>query len=171
MSVPAMMNGFRKAELETKRNYLVALSGILQWLPYSAFESEVSTIAPLLLQTLDIQGEHDIKMGAIDKINTILRESPSLIEEHAGSVITRLLSLSNLRSKDPAPPAVRAKALRCLSMIPGSIRLEVALPFQKQVTKKLIDALDDDRRAVRGEAVSCRTAWINLDSNEEGEDE
>jgi DNA repair/transcription protein MET18/MMS19 len=171
MSVPAIADGFRKAALDSKTNYLVALSGILQWLPYSAFESEASSIAPLLLQTLDIQGEHDMKLGAIDKITTIMRESPDIIEGHAGSVIARLLNLLSSTAQDPAPPAVRAKALRCLSQLPSTLRLEIALPFQKQVVKKLIDSLDDDRRGVRGEAVSCRSKWINLDNNDENEDE
>jgi DNA repair/transcription protein MET18/MMS19 len=168
--VPAIIDGFRKASSETRPNYLIALSGILQWLDYSAFESEVSSITPLLLQTLDIPGEHDIKTGTIDKINEILNLNPDIVEEHASSVITRLLNLANPKGKHAAPAAVRAKALQCLSLLADKMKMEVAIPFQKQVIKRLLDCLNDGRRGVRAEAVKCRTKWIDLDDVGEDED-
>jgi DNA repair/transcription protein MET18/MMS19 len=164
LAVPAIIDGYRSVSSDVKKNYLVALSGILQWLPYSAFEAEVSSITPLLLQTLDISGEYEIKLGTIDKIIAILQENPRVVEEHVASVITRLLNLSNPKLQQN-PPAVRAKSLQCLSMLAFKLRLEIVLPFQKQVVKKLIDSLDDNRRAVRAEAVKCRTKWVNLDDD------
>jgi DNA repair/transcription protein MET18/MMS19 len=158
--VPGITKGFRGAKPELKKNYLIALSGILRWLSYTALEPQVSSLSPLLLQTLDIEGEEDIKAGTIDTLNSILIENAKVLEEHAGSIITRLLNISSVNS---VSPKIRAKALHSLAFIPAQLRMEVILPYRKQVVKKLTAALDDKRRIVRAEAVRCRSKWIELD--------
>ncbi|KAF2397570.1 MMS19 nucleotide excision repair protein-like protein [Trichodelitschia bisporula] len=158
--VPAFNEGFRNADPAAKTNYLVALSGILRWLPYSFWEQDIQALSPLLLQTLDIAGEEDVKAGTIDTLATILAENPKAVEEHAGSLISRLLNNSSSKSN---PPKVRAKALHCLSLIPTQVRRELVVPFRKQVVKRLTEALDDGKRVVRVEAVKCRSKWTNLD--------
>jgi DNA repair/transcription protein MET18/MMS19 len=160
MLVPDIVQSIRTAQFNQKRNYLIALSGILRWLPFAVIEPEVSSLGPLLLQTLDIEGEDDIKMGAIDMLTLILNEKGLVLEEHAGSIITRLL---NMASQPKNPPRVRAKALQCLSLLPTKLRTELVIPYRKEVIKRLTSALDDRRRAVRAEAVRSRTKWIELD--------
>jgi DNA repair/transcription protein MET18/MMS19 len=64
---------------------------------------------------------------------------------------------------------VRAKALRCLTLAVVQLRRELVIPFRKQVIKRLTAPLDDKKRAVRLEAVRCRTKWIELD--EAGDDD
>jgi DNA repair/transcription protein MET18/MMS19 len=160
MLVPDIIQAVRTTGVEEKKNYLIALSGILRWLPFAVIDSEVLALTALLLQTLDIDGEDDIKVGAIDMLTLILQERSQVLEEHFSSVITRLLSIT---SSYQNPPRVREKALQCLTLLPIKLRTEVVIPYRKQVIKKLTVAVDDRRRAVRAEAVRCRTKWIEMD--------
>jgi DNA repair/transcription protein MET18/MMS19 len=169
--LPNILSGFKSAETESKKNYLIALSGMLRWIPYSVLEPQLSSLIPLLLQTLDITGEEDVKTGTVDTLSAVLLQSPKDIEEHAGSLISRLLNNSTSKSN---PAQVRAKTLQCLALAPVALRTELVIPFRKQVVKKLTTALDDGRRAVRVEAVKCRAKWIELDEagdGDEGEDD
>jgi DNA repair/transcription protein MET18/MMS19 len=169
--VPNILSGFKSAGVETKKNYLIALSGMLRWIPYSVLEPQLSSLILLLLQTLDITGEEDVKSGTVDTLSSVLRQSPKDIEEHTSSLITRLLNNSTTKNN---PPKVRAKSLQCLTLVPVALRTELVIPFRKQVVKRLTPALDDSRRAVRQEAVRCRAKWIELDEagdGDEGEDD
>ncbi|KAF2099568.1 ARM repeat-containing protein [Rhizodiscina lignyota] len=157
---------FPSASSAVKRNYLIALSGILRYLPYTVIEPQLSPLTPLLLQMLDLSGETDVKAAAIDILITVLVQQPEPLEEHASSVISRLL---NATTADSNPPNVRSRALHCLALVPKKLKTEVVIPFRRQVVKRLTEALDDRKRAVRIEAVKCRSQWIELD--EAGDDE
>lgn len=186
--VPAIASSFKTADASTKTNYLIGLSGILRWVPYAVIEPELSQLTPLLLQCLDLQqaqapiGQQqqfdDVKRATIDTLIAILSHEPKALEEHAASLVTRLL---NTASAAPAKnkvatsptansPAVRAVALKCLSLVPERLRGEIVLPFKRQVVKKLTAALDDSKRAVRLEAVKCRGAWLGMDEVDEDDD-
>jgi DNA repair/transcription protein MET18/MMS19 len=166
--VPNILSGFKSADAGAKKNYLIALSGMLRWIPYAVLEPQLSSLTPLLLQTLDITGEEDVKTGTIDTLSSILKQTPKNVEEHASSLISRLLNNSLAKSN---PPSVRAKALECLTLAPAAIRTELVIPLRKQVVKRLSAALDDSRRAVRLEAVRCRKKWIQLDDAGDGDEE
>jgi DNA repair/transcription protein MET18/MMS19 len=164
---PEIVTGFRTADVGVKKNYLVALSGTMRWLPYAVLEPEISSLAPLLLQTLDIQGEDETKAGTINEITEILVKNGNALEEHASSLITRLLTMSS-----PGNSAnLRAKALQCLALVASQLRTEIVVPFRKSVVQRLTAALDDKKRAVRAEAVKCRRRWIELDTADDDEDE
>jgi DNA repair/transcription protein MET18/MMS19 len=164
--VPDITNGFRLADASTKKNYLIALAGIIRWLPYAVLEPQLAALTTLLLQTLDVAGEEDVKAGTIDTLTTILAENPKIVEEHASSLISRLLTCSSSKSNSAI---VRVKALQCLALTVSQLKTELVIPFRKQVIKKLTIPLDDKKRAVRLEAVKCRTKWIELD--EAGDDD
>jgi DNA repair/transcription protein MET18/MMS19 len=166
--VPNILSGFKSAESMSKRNYLIALSGMLRWLPYEVLEPQLPSLTSLLLQTLDLSGEEDVKTGTIDTLADVLRKKPTAIEEHTSSLITRLLNNSSAKSN---PSTVRAKALQCLTLAPTAMRTELVIPFRKQVVKRLTAALDDSRRTVRLEAVRCRAKWIELDEAGDDDDE
>jgi DNA repair/transcription protein MET18/MMS19 len=166
--VPNILSGFKSAVVDTKKNYLIALSGMLRWIPYTVLEPQLLSLTPLLLQTLDITGEEEVKTGTIDTLSSILRQTPKDIEEHASSLISRLLNNSLAKSN---PPTVRAKALECLTLAPAALRTELVIPLRKQVVKRLSAALDDSRRAVRQEAVRCRKKWIQLDDAGDGDED
>lgn len=179
--VPNITESFRSASPETKSNYLIALSGIIRWLPFSIVVEEVTQLVLLLLQSLDLRKEDLVKEAAIGTLTSIIQERPKTIEEHAGSLISRLLDNSMPKSartstaqgaaaeSTPTPPSVRATALRCLMLVPQAFRTEVVLPYRRQVVKKLTAALDDRKREVRSAAVRCRSTWLSVD--EVGDDE
>jgi DNA repair/transcription protein MET18/MMS19 len=164
---PDIAKGCKEVDAALKGNYLVALAGIIRWLPYSVLEPQLQTLAPLLLQALDIQGEQDVKAGTIDTISEILRHKAEAIDEHTSSLISRLLNCAVTKSNSPT---VRAKALQCLLLVSGKVRTELVIPFRKGVVKRLIFACDDPKRGVRGEAVRCRTKWIEMDEAGDEED-
>lgn len=165
--VPAISTGHRAAEQNVKGNYLVALAGIIRWVPYSVVEPELASLVPLLLQTLDLDGEEEVKAGTINTMISILASNPSAMEEHISSLITRLLNLS---AGTKTSANVRGQALKCLNLMAGAIRKDRVLPFRKQVVKRLVAALDDQRRAVRSDAVKCRAKWLELDAPDDEED-
>lgn len=167
--VPNITSAFRDATPETKPNYLIALSGVLLWMPFEIVMEEVAQLVPLLLQSLDLKGEDLVKEAAIGTLTSALIEKPTLIEEHAGSLISRLLTNSVVNKQAGTPPKVRAAALRCLTMVPEKLKLDVVLPYRRQVCKKLTAALDDGKREVRSAAVKCRARWLEVD--EAGDDD
>lgn len=170
MLVPNLTESFREASPDTKTNYLIALSGILRWMPFEVVVEEVGQLTLPLLQSLDLKGEDLVKEAAIATLNSVLKERPSAVEEHAGSLISRLLDNSTLANRKNGttagavpPPRVRAAALRCLELLPAQLKTEVVLPYRRQVVKKLTAALDDGKREVRSTAVKCRSAWLDVD--------
>ena len=168
-AVPNLTEAVRTAEATKKPNYLIALSGILRWLPYSVIEPSLSSLIPPLLQTLDLDeaAEQEVKASSLTIFESVLMHNQSTISEHTASLITRLVNCT------PAPTnaaTVRAKALQCLALAPKQLKPEKVVPYRRQVVKRLQACLDDGKRNVRSEAVKCRTAWLGLDEGNEDEE-
>ena len=181
LSLPSLAATFRAADTtaEGKTNVLVALSGLLYYIPYDLIRAELGTLVPLLLQSLVVD-DADVKARTIAVVEKIVLENTKVVEEHASSLVSRLLnvavatpSTSTGASKAGAmttgtggnavaPPKARAAALACLTACVGACRTEVLLPMKAQVGRRLMGALDDPRRAVRAEAVRARRAWAAL---------
>lgn len=167
--VPSIVEAVRSADPATKPNYLIALSGILRWLPYSMLEPSLSTLIAPLLQTLDLNetSDHDVEASALTIFESVLMHDPDLVSEHAASLITRLLKCTS----GPGHSAiVRAKSLQCLAHVPKQLKREVVVPYRRQVVMKLMACLDDPKRDVRAEGVRCRTAWLGLDDGDDDEE-
>ncbi|KAF2009874.1 hypothetical protein BU24DRAFT_400382 [Aaosphaeria arxii CBS 175.79] len=172
--VPSITQAFKDATPDTKPNYLIALSGILRWMPFEIVVEEVAQLVLPLLQSLDLKGEDLVKEAAIATLTSILKERPNTLEQHTGSLINRLLDNSTISGKrigatPTTPPRVRAAALRGLESLPTQFRVDIVLPYRRQVVKKLTAALDDSKREVRYAAVKCRNAWLLVD--EVGDDD
>ncbi|KAF2636191.1 ARM repeat-containing protein [Massarina eburnea CBS 473.64] len=167
--VPNITQAFREATPNNKSNYLIALSGVLKWMPFDIVMEEVDHLVLPLLQSLDLKGEDLVKEAAISTLISTLEEKPQVIEEHAGSIISRLLANSIRNKEAGAPPRVRAAALKCLMLVPEKLKLESVLPYRRQVCKNLTAALDDPKREVRYAAVKCRSRWLEVD--EVGDDD
>jgi len=162
--VPRLASDFRAAESRFKANYLIALSGILAYVPTSVLLPEIDTLLPLLLRSLDLP-EADIKAATIDTLTTIIVENSSAAEPHTNSLVTRLLTAAGDRKTSPSK--TRQAALRCLRMFPGKIEESTLLPFRSKVTWGLGNsALDDPKREVRREAIDCRAKWLAMDEPE-----
>jgi DNA repair/transcription protein MET18/MMS19 len=168
-TVPTISSSSKSADPTIKPNYLVALSGILRWLPHTIIEGSLPTLILLLLQSLDLDGKpyQDVKSATLVSLETIMTNNATALFEHASSVITRLLACT---SAPDNTPQVRRAALRCLTLLPKQFKTEAVVPYKRQVVKRLMVCLDDGKRAVRTEAVRCRTAWLGLDQEESDEE-
>ncbi|PSN63020.1 ARM repeat-containing protein [Corynespora cassiicola Philippines] len=169
--VPNITSSFREASPENKPNYLIALSGILHWMPFDIVVEEIGQLVTLLLQSLDLKGEDTVKEAAIGTLSFILKERPETVKEHVGSLITRLIANATVGAGTAGSPvvSVRVAALKCLALVPAQFPQETVLPYRRQVVKKLTAALDDKKREVRASAVRCRATWLDVD--EVGDDD
>ena len=158
--VPIFAQEFRTAEPATKANYLIALSGILKHVPSVVVMSEIDAILPLLLQSLDLE-DSDVRAATIQTLIIVSQENPQAVEAHIGSLVSRLLKCVTFPEIKSAN--VRHNSLGCLQMFPGRIKDSTLLPYKNQVTKGLLNVLDDPKRHVRKEAVECRAAWFKMD--------
>ncbi|KAF2847670.1 MMS19 nucleotide excision repair protein-like protein [Plenodomus tracheiphilus IPT5] len=172
--VPSIVAAFKQADPTTKGNYLVALSGALMWMPFEIIVEDVGQLVTLLLQSLDLQGSDTVhvKEAAIGTLTSTLQEKPKVLEEHAGSLIARLLANCTLvgtkgEGRLP-PPGVRTASLKCLRLLAEKFGEDVLGRYRREVVKRLVGALDDGKRGVRGEAVKCRARW--LDGGEEDDE-
>ncbi|KAF2109339.1 RNAPII transcription regulator C-terminal-domain-containing protein [Lophiotrema nucula] len=177
--VPSIAESHRSASLDARPNYLIALSGVLKWLPFDIIVEEVGQLIPLLLQSLDLKGEDLVKEAAISTFISILQERPKLAEEHAGSLVNRLIDNSTpSSSKHPiqvgaatgsisTPPRVRSTAIKCLALVPEKLKREVVLKYRRHVVTKLSVALDDPKREVRSAAVKCRRIWLDFENDDD----
>lgn len=162
--VPPIVAEVRSSDQATRPNLLIALSGILRWLPYSVLQPSLHTLVAPLLQTLDLTDvSPEIKLSALTIFESVLMHDPSDVSEHTSSLISRLTACTSGQEKDAK---VRAKALQCLAIMPKQLKREVVIPHRRQVVKQLIHCLDDGRRTVRTEAVRCRTNWLGLEEME-----
>ncbi len=183
--VPKIAKGFRAADTSLKSNYLIALSGILKYVPTDILMTEIETLLPLLLQSLDLN-DQEVKAATIESIIVISQESPSAVEGHISSLINRLLKTAESRNTTTTTTTttadkqqqtqrqqgeniakVRLNALRCLWIFPGRVKDSALLPFRNRVVRSLWEVLDDRKRDVRKTAVECRAAWLNLDEPDE----
>lgn len=178
--VPKIAKGFRAADTSLKSNYLIALSGILKYVPTDILMTEIETLLPLLLQSLDLN-DQEVKAATIESIIVISQESPSAVEGHISSLINRLLKTAESRNTTTTEDKqqqtqrqqgentakVRLNALRCLWIFPGGVKDSALLPLRNRVVRSLWEVLDDRKRDVRKAAVECRAAWLNLDEPDE----
>ena len=158
--VPHIAKDFRTAKPATKSNYLIALSGIIKHVPTEVVLSEIDTILPLLLQSLDLE-DSNVKAATIQTLTVMSHENPKAVEDHIGSLVSRLLKC--VTHSEVNPINVRYNALRCLRIFPRRIKGSTLLPYKNRLTRCLLDVLDDPKRHIRKEAVECRVAWFNMD--------
>lgn len=185
--VPKIAQNFRIVDTSLKPNYLIALSGILKYVPTEILMTEIETLLPLLLQSLDLN-DQEVKAATIESIVVISQESPLAVEGHISSLINRLLKAAESRNTNTTTTTtnitkdkqkqqqrqqgdniakVRLNALRCLWIFPGRVKDSALLPFRNKVVRSLWEVLDDRKRDVRKAAVECRAAWLNLDEPDE----
>ena len=158
--VPTISQQFRNAATTIKPNFLIALSGILKFIPTEIILPDIDTLLPLLLQSLDLE-DLNVKAATIQSLATISQESPKAVEGYIGSLVTRLLKSANSGLTDST--SVRHNALQCLRLFPGKVKDSNLLPYRNAVTRGLMKVLDDPKRHIRKAAVECRAAWINMD--------
>ncbi|KAK6342855.1 hypothetical protein TWF718_008237 [Orbilia javanica] len=157
--IPKLVEGFKVASPAAKKNYLHALSSIIRNVPSKLVLAEINTLLPLLLQSLDLE-DSGIKTASIDTLSVTVTEATGLVSEHISSLITRLLAASSPNEVNTVK--VRTAALRCLSIFPSALKIDVVIPYKRQIMRALLKPLDDPKRSVRKEAVDCRARWFAL---------
>ncbi|KAI9798854.1 MAG: hypothetical protein M1833_004357 [Piccolia ochrophora] len=164
--VPKVAELFRSTTNQAVRpNYLVALSGILRYVPSDIIMSQLDTLTPLLLQSIDLP-DAPVRAATIETLTMTIKDSPKALETHIPSLTARILSACS--APDAANPLrVRLAALQCLQLFPAAFRHELLLPYRAQVARKLMASLDDPKRDVRKEAVDCRAVWLRMDEPED----
>lgn len=161
--VPNITQAFKQASPETKPNYLIALSGALRWMPFDIVIEDVAQLTTLLLQSLDLSGVDAVKEAAIGTLTSTLSQKPEVLEEHTGALITRLLANATVTKDRAPPPSVRIAALKCLLLVAQKFKEENLMRYRREVVKRLVGALDDGKREVRGAAVRCRAKWLEAE--------
>ncbi|KAL3735914.1 hypothetical protein ACJRO7_024955 [Eucalyptus globulus] len=153
-----------KSDSLFKRSILCrALAYIMSETPLVAVQGEAKKLTPVLLDALlmfskDNQ-DKDTMYSLLLLLSGILTDKSSQedVIENAHIIInclTRMVSYPHMM-------LVRETALQCLvamSVLPHS-RI---YPLRKQVLQAVSRALDDPKRSVRLQAVTCRQAWLSL---------
>ncbi|CAG8610375.1 3379_t:CDS:10 [Ambispora leptoticha] len=116
----------------------------------------VIKLFPLLIHSLSLP-EPQLKISTIDTFYMIAHDAPHIISEHVTTLVPLLLSLS--QTNDDNTMHVRISALRCLGVLPDTVRFDILYPYKNQVVRELVKVLDDKKRLVRKEAVDCRNKW------------
>ncbi|KAL8993799.1 MAG: hypothetical protein Q9169_006070 [Polycauliona sp. 2 TL-2023] len=146
---PRIAADFKAAEASVKPNYLIALSGILKYVPTEVTMTEIGTLLPLLLQSLDLP-DQEVKAATIESLAVISQESPGAVEGHVSSLLNRLLQAAS-------------KPAENIAIFPGKVKDSVLLPYRNGIIKGILPVLDDPKRHVRKMAVECRATWTNMD--------
>ncbi|KZZ92015.1 Armadillo-like helical [Ascosphaera apis ARSEF 7405] len=157
-----------------KTSLLASLIGLIAHIPSSILVSEISTLLPLFLQTLDLEtlDSVKIKLTTLNTLSKFIEENGINLINEAGYIeglVKRLLKVSTVARpyrKTSNPPRVRVQALRCLCLMAKtpahatfSKKTSPLLPLRDVVIYGLMPALDDPKRDVRTLAVDARAAW------------
>ncbi|KAK9448975.1 Dos2-interacting transcription regulator of RNA-Pol-II-domain-containing protein [Limtongia smithiae] len=165
--IEKLVNGFNSSmDAGSKRNHLVALSAILQYMPGKIVVPRLQSFLPLLLQSLSVDDAR-VKLAAIDTISATVSDAAALMADHISTILPRLLEATTITkdagSKSTNPEVVRTAALNCLAIIPKTLNVDIVRPYRGEVIRKLVPVLDDPRREVRKAAVDCRQVYYAME--------
>lgn len=109
--IPKIAADFRHVEISIKPNYLIALSGILKYMPTEIVVAQIETLLPLLLQSLDLK-DQDVKAATIESLIFINQESSAAVEGHIPSLINRLLKSAENPNENVAVSQIPNRIMR-----------------------------------------------------------
>ncbi|EMR89058.1 putative dna repair transcription protein [Botrytis cinerea BcDW1] len=146
-----------------KENYLIALAGILRYMPAKIMQGNAAQILPIALAGTDVP-DKTTKDASMNIMIVLMPENPGLIEEHLDSIINRMTDRTHNTYDSPSDANVegRSKALDVLAMLPTLVENGLLLKRKNAVLKELDVALDDCSREVRMRADRCKMIWFNL---------
>ena len=131
---------------------LRALLALLPHLPPQAVLQELGALLPFILAALSSDDER-ARAAAVSALRNASRHgTPAAVADHVGSLVTALLAPA-------ADPVLREDMMALLGSVAAMPYVSVH-PFRARVLEGIAPFLDDDRRAVRREAVRCRTRWF-----------
>ncbi|GFO36171.1 mms19 nucleotide excision repair protein homolog, partial [Plakobranchus ocellatus] len=157
LNLKALLTGYSRASSnEIKRNYLLAVSGIVSELPLPVTKPHLASLMPLLLLALRDRESPNLS-SLLSTLSAAAVTVPQAVRDNLDSLVPQLLDLSiNFCSMK-----VRISALMCLEQL-TQLPSHTLVPNQAQVVRELRKALDDKKRLVRKQATETRSAWILL---------
>ncbi|CAE1291491.1 MET18 [Acanthosepion pharaonis] len=154
--IQRLSESFHHAKPELKKNYLIAVSHLLTFLPRQVLVSELPPLIPMLVLAL-MSDECKLQLSTMSTLKTVMDESPALLAQHVNLIVPRLLKLS----KTDTSMKVRIASLECLEYL-TQLPASTLLPYRREVIRFLEPVLDDKKRLVRRQAVRARGEWYLL---------
>jgi DNA repair/transcription protein MET18/MMS19 len=154
-NVPLLIAGLHGADTGVKRNYLVALMHLLSAVSQQVLLSKISEVFPILVQSLS-QSEEALIEPTLQMTISLVETAPEYIGKQLGALMPLLTTLSAHRKM-----GVRCQVLKCMTML-ADLPAHVLYPLVAAVLKTVQARLDDSKRLVRREAVTCSSKWYLL---------
>ncbi|KAG8240435.1 hypothetical protein J437_LFUL003149 [Ladona fulva] len=171
LTLPKLIDSYKKASLSTKGNFLLALAHLIGGVPRNLLVADLPEVIPLLVESLKqpamqedanesgvIHEGNEEKLLLLSTLETVTDLTSSLnttLCEHLHTFISRLLSIA----RSSKHMEVRRKSLLCIYHISRYPTIYV-YPFKFTVIQGLAPCLDDPKRLVRREAVKARCQWF-----------
>ncbi|CAE6417929.1 unnamed protein product [Rhizoctonia solani] len=162
--LPRVVSGYKESkDSQFQDAYLVALASLIKAVPKATYVEHLPVLMPILLRGLSLE-DTELRINIFETLLQVAKDTADLsatstgpLAEHVGSLIKA--ALSNSQFSEETSPSVQICALQLLEILPSALRYDILHPYKNEVTRKLGSALDDRRRAVRKEAVDCRSVW------------
>jgi len=160
MILPKLLHGC-KATHGTQLPYIIGLASLVSAIPKAMYLHSLASILPLLLRAMDLPDE-PIRAHAVDTIHAVASDESSmqteLIEEYAYTIVNALLQNSDAQRTKSSQ--LRCSSLRCIGILPSTVKYSVLHPYKQKVVSQLGRFIDDPKRRVRKEAVDARSNWL-----------
>jgi len=151
--LPQLVQLYHEGSDLTRSCILKSISFTLQATPKKILMPYLNKLVPLLLHSLEIERGENVLASTITTIISLTNENQQVIQDHIQTLIGRLLNVvTHDRMK------VRIAALQCLMKL-STYKYHDIVPLKKDVVKRIAPLLDDKKRLVRKEAVSCSKVW------------
>jgi len=151
--LPQLVQLYHEGSDLTRSCILKSISFTLQATPKKILMPYLNKLVPLLLHSLEKERGENVLASTITTIISLTNENQQVIQDHIQTLIGRLLNVvTHDRMK------VRIAALQCLMKL-STYKYHDIVPLKKDVVKRIAPLLDDKKRLVRKEAVSCSKVW------------
>ncbi|CAE6466774.1 unnamed protein product [Rhizoctonia solani] len=165
--LPRVISGYKESkDPQLQDAHLVALASLIKAVPKATYAAHLLVLMPILLRGLNLE-DTELKINIFEILCQVAKDTADLgatstgpLAEHAGSLVKA--TLLNSQNSGEVTPRVQICALQLLATLPSALRYDILHPYKNEVVRKLGSALDDRRRAVRKEAVDCRSIWFQF---------
>lgn len=158
---------FKEVEDEARREILLnTLAIVIKNVSANILKPNLEEIFPMVLNGLTFENS-SILEASLQTFKVIIYESPNLILENLGSLITKLTDLGTKRiavnGKLVNNEAIRLLSLECLMGLFEKLPLAEVVKYQLPVRSRLSSGLDDPKRSVRKRTSDVRQLLFELD--------
>jgi len=108
---------------------------------------------PLLIHSLVTSQSDEILESTITTVLSVCDQNKDIIQQYVETLLPRIITLVNHQRMK-----IRIASLKCLTKL-AAYPLHMLVPLQKDVIRAMRSVLDDRKRLVRKEAVTCSNVW------------